>query len=60
MQGIGGGHHGAVAQANFAQRLPRHIVQAKDQVAGEFIEQAVFHHDPPAVQQLFSGLKNQL
>jgi hypothetical protein len=39
------------------QRLPRHIVQTKDQVAGEFIEQAVFHHDPTAVQQLFGGLK---
>jgi hypothetical protein len=57
MQRIGGGHHRPVAQADSAQRLTRHIVQAKDGIAGELVKQAVFHHDPPAVQQLFRGLK---
>jgi hypothetical protein len=60
MQSIGGGHHRPVAQADSAQRLPRHIVQAKDGIAGELVKQAVFHHDPTAVQQLFRRLKNQL
>ncbi len=57
MQRIGGGHHRPVAQADFAQRLARHIVQAEDSVAGKLIKQTVLDHHPPAVQQLFRGLE---
>ena len=60
MQRIGGGHHRPVAQADLAQRLTRHIVQAEDGVAGELVKQTVLDHYPPAVQQLFRGLENQL
>ena len=58
MQRIGRSHHRAVAQADFAQFLARHVMQAKDGVAGEFCEQAIFDHHPSAVQQLFCRLEN--
>ena len=60
MQRIGGGHHRPVAQADLAQRLTRHIVQAEDGIAGEPVKQTVLDHHSPAVQQLFRGLENQL
>jgi hypothetical protein len=33
-------------------------MQAKDGIAGEFCEQAIFDHHPSAVQQLFCRLEN--
>ena len=35
-------------------------MQAKNGIAGELVEQAVFEHNPTAVEQFLSRLKNKL
>ena len=41
-------------------RLSWHVVHGKDGLAGELLEQAVFHHLLGAAQAFFGGLKNQV
>ncbi len=57
---VGRGHERAGLEAELAHREARHVVQRKDGVAGEALEQPLLHHSPAAAQALLGRLEDEI